>query len=134
MLGIVLNLILVSLAVLALAAGTSFYVQEREAGYVRGYTLLFSIAVFFICAGYGVMGFLPYVNYAFIPRLVGLYGIDVFLLIELSFLTIELKRKPSAESSSEFSPFMCFWICSFSDGLPPSIMSAMIFTQPTKTR
>lgn len=94
MLGIVLNLILVSLAVLALAAGTSFYVQEKEAGYVRGYTHLFSIAVFFICAGYGIMGFLPYVKYAFIPRLVGLYGIDVFLLMELSFLTMELKQKP----------------------------------------
>ena len=33
MLGIVLNLILISLAVLALAAGTSFYVQAKEAGY-----------------------------------------------------------------------------------------------------
>ncbi len=94
MLGIVLNLILISLAVLALAAETSFYVQEKEAGYVRGYTHLFSIAVFLICAGYGVMGFMPYAEYAFIPRLVGLYGIDVFLLMELSFLTMELKRKP----------------------------------------
>ncbi len=93
MLGIYLNVILSSLAVLALAVGISFYFTERDAGYIRGYTFLYGLAVFLTCGGYSVMGFMPNLKYAFIPRLFGLYGIDVFLLIELSFLTMELKRK-----------------------------------------
>ncbi len=93
MLGIYLNVILSSLAVLALAVGISFYFAERDAGYIRGYTFLFGLAVFLTCGGYSVMGFMPDLKYAFIPRLFGLYGIDVFLLIELSFLTKELKRR-----------------------------------------
>ena len=93
MLGIILNLILVALGTLALSAGISFFVQERGAGYIRGYTLLFGAAAFLICAGYAVMGFLPDARRAFIPRLAGLYGIDVFLLMEVSFLTMELRKR-----------------------------------------
>lgn len=93
MLGISLNLILISLAALSLAAGILFFLEEKEAGYIRGYTLLFGTAVFLICSGYALMGFLPNVKYAPIPRIIGLYGIDVFLLMELSFLTMELKRR-----------------------------------------
>ena len=70
MLGIVFNLILASLAVLALAAGLSFFLQEPETGYLRGYILLFGVSVFFICAGYSIMALMPETEYAFIPRLV----------------------------------------------------------------
>lgn len=93
MLGIYLNVILSSLAVLALAVGISFYFTERDSGYIRGFTFFYSLAVFLTCGGYSLMGFMPVLKFAFIPRLFGLYGIDVFLLIELSFLTKELKRK-----------------------------------------
>ncbi len=93
MLGIVFNLILASLAVLALAAGISFFLQEPETGYLRGYILLFGVSVFFICAGYSIMALMPETEYAFIPRLIGLYGVDVFLLIELAFLTMELRMR-----------------------------------------
>ena len=98
MLGIWLNLCLAVFATLSLSAGISFFVEERDAGYTRGYVLLFGIAACLICGGYAVMGFMPQTEYTFIPRLIGLYGIDVFLLMELSYLTLELHRSQGIRS------------------------------------
>lgn len=93
MLGVCLNLILVVLASLSLGTGISFKIQEKETGYISSYTLLFGTASFFICGGYAFMGFMANLKYAFIPRLIGLYGVDVFLLMELAFLLLELHTK-----------------------------------------
>ena len=90
MLGIFLNLILIALATLSLATGISFFIQERDSGYLRVHILLFNLAVFCICAGYGLMAFIPDIRYAPIPRLIGFAGIDFFLLAELSFVFREL--------------------------------------------
>ncbi len=93
MLGIVFNMILISIAILALVSGICFYIEEPDTAHVRTFATLFGTAIFLICAGYSVMGFMPYVEYAFIPRLIGLFGIDVFLFLEFLFLTFELKTK-----------------------------------------
>ena len=95
--GIYLNLILACLAVLALTAGISFFVSEKESGHTRIAMLCLGIDTFFICMGYAVMGFMPNVDYAYIPRLAGLCAIDIFLLIELAFLSVEVKFKQSIQ-------------------------------------
>ncbi|WP_027727823.1 hypothetical protein [Treponema sp. C6A8] len=93
MLGIVLNMILISTAVLALVSGIVFFLEEPDTAHVRNFTPLFGGAIFLICAGYSVMGLMPYTQYAFIPRIIGLFGIDIFLFLEFTFLTFELKTK-----------------------------------------
>jgi hypothetical protein len=54
--------------------------------------LLLGLVVALICGGYSVMGFTTDLSKAFIPRLLGLIGIDSFLIVELAFLFWELKR------------------------------------------
>ena len=90
MFGIILNVILFSIGFLALVTGIAFLLQERENGYTALYVFFFSVTVALTCIGYSIMGFMPNLNYAFIPRLVGLFGIDSFLIVELSFLLFEL--------------------------------------------
>ena len=93
MTGIFINLLIFGLGSATLAAGISFFIQEKEDFYFKMYCMLFGITNFLICAGYSVMSFTPYVEWAFIPRLVGLFGIDVFLLLQLAFLLFRLKIK-----------------------------------------
>ncbi|MBQ9206260.1 MAG: hypothetical protein IJ158_06050 [Treponema sp.] len=95
MLGVFLNLILFSLAALVLASGVSFFVQERDSGYSRLYMLLLAIVVFLTCGGYSIMGFTANLSLAPLPRFIGLAGIDVFLIVELSYLLMELRKKRS---------------------------------------
>ncbi|MBQ4379300.1 MAG: hypothetical protein II821_08915 [Treponema sp.] len=98
MTGVYLNLILCSLSALALSAGVSFYIREKDSGYIRIYTLVFGIATFLTCLGYSIMGFTAELKYAFIPRLIGLFGLDSFLLLELAFLMTELKKKQGKQA------------------------------------
>ena len=93
MLGVILNIILACLGTLALSAGISFRLQEKDSSYYGVYIVVFGIETFLICFGYAIMGVMADLRYAFIPRLVGLFGIDAFLLTELSFLLTELKVK-----------------------------------------
>lgn len=93
MLGLILNIILACLGTLALAAGISFRIQEKDSFYYGDFTVVFGTAVFLTCFGYAIMGVMADLRYAFIPRLVGLYGIDAFLLTELAFLLYELNVK-----------------------------------------
>ena len=93
MLGIILNLILISLGVLAFASGISFYFNEREMKYISYYTMFFGITTFLICDGYAVMGFMTNLKAAAIVRQIGLYGIDLYLLLQIAFLTKEIKLK-----------------------------------------
>lgn len=95
MLGIFLNLLMVASGSLALATSISFFIHEPESGYIRGYTLHFGSAIFMICTGYVFMAFTENLNYAYIPRFFGLAGIDLFLIIELSFLLRELNIRNS---------------------------------------
>ncbi len=93
MLGIYLNLILASLGCLALCSGIMFYLQERDCGYIRTFTIIFGFFAFLIGVGYAIMGFTPNLDFAYIPRFFGLLGIDAFLLFELTFLFVELRTK-----------------------------------------
>ncbi len=93
MLGLILNILLACLGTLALSAGIAFRIQEKDSGYYGDYVFVFGLAVFLTCFGYAIMGVTADLRYAFIPRLVGLYGIDSFLLAELAFLLTELNVK-----------------------------------------
>lgn len=95
MLGIYINLFLVVLAVLALIAGISLRIQEKSFSHIREFTLLFGITVFFICMGYALMGLSTDPTKAYIPRFVGLCGIDTFILLEFCFLLSDMKLKKS---------------------------------------
>ncbi|WP_191013833.1 hypothetical protein [Treponema zioleckii] len=93
MLGIYLNLILAAFGCLALGSGVMFYLQERDCGYIRNFTILFASLAFLIGVGYAIMGFTPNLSFACIPRFFGLLGIDSFLYFELAFLFVELRIK-----------------------------------------
>ena len=91
MLGIVLNLILASVSSVAIVGGLLFFFDERDSGYFRIYALALGIDVFLICMSYAIMGLCPYLDFAYIPRIIGLFAIDFFPALELSFLFMELK-------------------------------------------
>jgi PAS domain-containing protein len=93
MIGIYLNLILIALAVSALICSVSFFASGSGIQQTRNYTLAIGISTFLINIGYSLMAFSADVTKAWIPRFIGLYGIDVFLLIELSFLLYDMKTK-----------------------------------------
>lgn len=93
MIGIYLNLILFTFAILSLTAGIYFYMQKSLLVSMRIFTLLISFTTFLICSGYSVMGLTPNVDYAYIPRFFGLLGIDSFLLLELTYLLLDMKIK-----------------------------------------
>ena len=93
MLGVFLNMILFSLGMLSISTAFTFYIKEKDNFIIKGYILLFGIAVFFICVGYSVMGIIPDTTKVWIPRIIGLYGIDLFMLLELAYLSRDLKMK-----------------------------------------
>ena len=93
MLGLYLNLLISSFAAIALVSGVSFFIQEKDSGYIRCYILFFGITTFLICQGYALTGLNPCLEYGFILRLIALYGIDVFLLLEFAFILLEIKTK-----------------------------------------
>ena len=45
----------------------------------------------FVCGGYGIVGIYPDLSTIFIPRFIGLWGVDAFLLTELSYVVFDLK-------------------------------------------
>ncbi|MCR5254058.1 MAG: hypothetical protein K6C98_10150 [Treponema sp.] len=93
MIAVYLNLILLSLAVLSLVAGVSFFTQKSGFRHVRVFTLLFGIASAMVCGGYSIMGFMVNENWAFIPRLVGYFGIDTFLILEIEYVLFDMSKK-----------------------------------------
>ena len=98
MLGVFLNMILFALGILSISAALIFFFTEKDNFYVRIYTLFFAYATLLICAGYSIMGIMTDTTKAWIPRIFGLYGIDVFMLFELAYLTRELKFKLTPRS------------------------------------
>jgi PAS domain-containing protein len=93
MLGVFLNMILFALGILSIAAALVFFFTEKDNFYVRVYTLFFGYATLLICLGYSIMSIMTDTSKAWIPRIFGLYGIDVFMIFELAYLTRELKFK-----------------------------------------
>ncbi|MBQ4378539.1 MAG: hypothetical protein II821_05015 [Treponema sp.] len=111
MLGVYLNIILIAFAVLSISAGLLFFVQKTIPLYLRTFTLLLSVSAFLICGGYAIMGFTADINYAFIPRFFGLFGINTFLLLELAYLLGDMKIK----KIFRYIPIIFFALFGFSD-------------------
>lgn len=97
MLGLYLNIILFCAGVIALILGIAFLVKDNDTRYFGGYAAVFGMLTFCTCTGYAVMGLSPNQKYIFIPRIIGLYGIDSFLLAEFAFTLSEMKAKKVTE-------------------------------------
>lgn len=95
MLGGILSLILFSLGLVSFAFALSFYLQKNGYLYTRVFTLLLGIAIFLACAGHSIVAWTADARAAFIPHIVGLFGIDTLLLLELTFLFYDMKAKRS---------------------------------------
>lgn len=95
MLGVFLNLILIALASLSAAYGISFFIKKNDFLYTRVFTLLFAAATFLTCSGFALLSFLPSSRPASIAHVIGLFGIDSFLLFELAFLFYDMKTSKS---------------------------------------
>ncbi|MBQ5472109.1 MAG: hypothetical protein IIT58_08950 [Treponema sp.] len=121
MTGFYLNLILTVFGCLALTSGINFSIHEKDSGHIRVHTLLFSISTFLACIGFSLMSFTPDPRYAFIPRIIGILGIDVYMLLELDFLFVELKVKKTIRISADcfFGMFLFFVLIIF--GRPSSV-------------
>ena len=95
MLGGILSLILFSLGLVSLAFALAFYFQKNGYLYTRIFTILIGSAVFLSCAGHSILALTADARLAFIPHLVGIFGIDTLLMLELTFLFYDMKTKPS---------------------------------------
>ena len=121
MFGIVANMLLFSMAPLSLAGAISFAAKKGGALHIRVYTLLLGAAAALICAGYSIMSLTPYIEWAFLPRLFGLIGVDAFFLLELGFILTDMKFK-SAPRWIVLGFFCAFALCDLSfHGAPNSL-------------
>lgn len=94
LIGIITNIIGLIGAGAVLALGFSVYSREKSAGVIRIQLLIYSLASFMWGASYAIIGFLKSVNAAQTIRIVGVAGIDVFLLAEFFVVTGLAKLKP----------------------------------------
>ena len=97
MLGLYLNLILLVIAAFELAFGILFIIREKEKSYARNFIPFFTVFAVIVCGGYSIMGISPDVSKAFIPRFIGLWGVDALMLTELSFLLFDMNYKKNIE-------------------------------------
>lgn len=113
MLGVFLNLILISLASLCAAYGISFFIKKNDFLYTRVFTLVFGVSTLFACSGFGMLGFLPSSRPVLIAHVMGLFGIDSFLLFELAFLLYDARTRKifAAIPVALFGLFELFDIC-----------------------
>ena len=88
-------MILFSLGLVSFAFALSFYLQKNGYLYTRVFTLLLGIAIFLACAGHSIVAWTADARAAFIPHIVGLFGIDTLLFLELTFLFYDMKTKRS---------------------------------------
>ena len=93
MLGLYLNLILLVIAAFELAFGILFIIREKEKSYARNFIPFFTVFAVMVCGGYSIMGISPDVSKAFIPRFIGLWGVDALMLTDLSFLLFDMNYK-----------------------------------------
>ncbi|MBO5260000.1 MAG: diguanylate cyclase [Agathobacter sp.] len=82
--GILINFSLILCGVIAITAGVSYYTREKEDRLLRQSMLILSIATFLWCCGYSFMGFSEPGLSAFIGRIIGLSGVLIFLVTEVS--------------------------------------------------
>ena len=90
MFGFFINIILIALAFFELAWGISLMCKERNSSNSWKFLPSFIFFSVMICAGYGLMGIIPYVSKAYIPRFFGLWGCVGLLLTEFSYIVFDL--------------------------------------------
>ena len=86
MLGFYLNLLLIVIGILELATGIFVRIQEKDSSDFREFIPTFTFFSTMICCGYGLMGIMPDVSKAYIPRFFGLWGCLGLLLTEFSVI------------------------------------------------
>lgn len=92
MFGYFLHVIMVILAVIILTTAIVTHIRHgNKLQYDTHFILFFGIFGAFICGGYGLVGIYPDLDTIFIPRGFGFWGVDAFLLTELSYGLFELK-------------------------------------------
>ena len=95
MLGIYLNLIIVSCAVSAAIFAFLFFFTRSGFIILRSYVLALGLITFFLDAGFALMGFSSDLKNAAIPHFIGMMSVNIFLLLEILFVLHELKAKTS---------------------------------------
>ena len=92
MFGFFLHVIMVILAVIILTTAITMHVRDSKKVQNDTYFILcYGIFAAYVCGGYGLVGIYPDIETIFIPRGFGFWGVDAFLLTELSYGLIELK-------------------------------------------
>jgi len=80
--GTIISVALILLSGIVLVIGLSFYKREKSAGNIRTQLLIYSLAAFAWSFCYGCLGFLNNVHSAQIFRMIGVTGIDIFLVAD----------------------------------------------------
>ncbi len=93
MLGFYLNLLLIAIGILELSTGLFVRFQEKESSDFREFIPVFTFFSTMICCGYGLMGIMPDVSKAYIPRFFGLWGCLGLLLTEFSVTIFDMNIK-----------------------------------------
>ena len=92
MFGYFLHVIMVILAVIILSTAIATHLRDgNKVQYDTHFILSFGIFGAYICGGYGLVGIYPDIETVFIPRFFGFWGVDAFLLTELSYGLFDLK-------------------------------------------
>lgn len=90
MAGFFINILLIALAFFELAWGILFMCKERNPSNSWKFLPSFIFFSVLICAGYGLMGIIPDVSKAYIPRFFGLWGCVGLLITEFSYIVFDL--------------------------------------------
>ena len=90
MTGFFINVILIAIAFFELAWGIFFMCKEKSSSNTWKFLPSFIFFSVLICAGYGLMGIIPDVSKAYIPRFFGLWGCVGLLITEFSYIVFDL--------------------------------------------
>ena len=93
MFGFFINLFLVAVAVFEFAWGIRIFIKEKDFLRVKIFIPVFTVFSVMICGGYGLMGILPEITYAYIPRFFGLWGCVALFLTEFAYIIFDLNTK-----------------------------------------
>ena len=84
--GIIINCTLIAGATAALLLGAGYFNREKTSGITRWVILLLGIFVCLWCGGYGAMGFCENFDHANSLKMIGLIGVDGYLVTEVFFI------------------------------------------------
>ena len=90
MFGFFINLLLVVIAAFELAWGIHIFLYVKEIALSRNFIATFTFFSVMICAGFGIMGIIPDVSKAYIPRFFGIWGCVALFLTEFSYILFDM--------------------------------------------